>query len=123
MWARIDDGIAEHPQILRAAETLGGLNQRSRVLGVFVQAIAYSCRYLTDGTVPEDVFLDVDRPVVKALCDAKLLRRNRSVFVIRKFLKWQPDRQSIEAIRQRDRLRKQRQRSSDDSSVSHRGSG
>lgn len=45
VWAKIDDKYAEHPKVVAAGEEAAWVN---------VKAILWSCRFLTDGFIPEE---------------------------------------------------------------------
>lgn len=55
MWVRVDEHFPEHPKVLKAGAILGGPDGCGRVVAVWLEALCYSNRYLTDGFIPEAV--------------------------------------------------------------------
>lgn len=112
MWIKVDDRFPEHQKVTRAAEHLGS-NGIGRVLGIWVEAMCYCGRNLTDGFVPDIVArsLKADRrPMdvlhVMAMDDVRLLRRLKNGFQFHDYLDYQPSAADIKAKRKKDLDRK-----------------
>jgi hypothetical protein len=112
MWVKVDDGFVEHPKVTAAAGHLGP-NSVGRVVAVWLEAICYAARNLTDGLVPLAVarrFFTDRRPLevldVMALPDVRLMTKTEAGYRFHDFDHYQPSAASIKAKRHRDRARK-----------------
>jgi hypothetical protein len=90
MWARLDDGLIDHPKIY-AAGTAIGKHGRLLAIGLFAYGLVWSNRHLTDGLIPVGVVADlhVDHLVV-ALVKAGLWERVDAGFRIHDYHAWNP---------------------------------
>lgn len=116
MWLRVDDGLLEHPKIIRAADHLGGSNALGRVAAVWLEAALYASRNLTDGFVPARVvarLLSDDEParVAAALVLAGMWIEVPDGYRLHDWDHYQPSGADVKAKRARDRDRKRDQRS------------
>lgn len=112
MWVKVDDGFVEHPKVARAAVHLGR-GGAGRVVAVWLEAICYSARNLTDGYVPTihaQKFITDRRPLdvleVMALDDVRLMRKVGGGFQFHDWQDYQPLARDVKAKRAKDRERK-----------------
>lgn len=115
MWAKIDDGLADHPKLLKAGAALGKENGIANALTVFVTSLLWSAKHLTNGALPVSAirsFRQVKRPLLVARILAKvgLFERNGSGFYIHDFLEFNPSASMVKRKRRADRLRQRRHR-------------
>lgn len=112
-WVRIDENFPEHPKVAAAGDDAAWL---------FVCALAYCNRQLTDGFVPSAAIRRLtshSRPIVLAvkLIEVGLLERDeeRGGFVVHDFLQYQPSKASVEEDRRkaRERMAKARRSAAD----------
>lgn len=112
MWVRVDDGFIQHPKVTRAAELLGkgGL---TRVVAVWLEAMCFSARNLTDGYISDIYargFVTDKRPLdvltVMALPDVKLMLRVPGGYRFHDYNDYQPSSEEVKAKREKDRARK-----------------
>jgi hypothetical protein len=74
----LDEDIEKHPKFIRAGAIIGGgADGRARAFALWVGALGYARRYLTDGEVPADYlesagFVSKPLTVAEALVRAKL---------------------------------------------------
>lgn len=55
MWAKLDDGLLDHPKIVMAGALLGGGRKgRANALGFYAAGILYCNKHLTDGVLSRD---------------------------------------------------------------------
>lgn len=54
MWLKVDDSLIHHPKILRAGSMLEGVG-RQRAFCVYLEALSWVNRHLTDGYIPQYV--------------------------------------------------------------------
>lgn len=99
MWVKTDDEMADHPKILRAAETVG-----DSALATMVAALGYCNRKLTDGRVPAAAVRGLThhaRPkvVAQALVDAGLWEPVDGGYQVHDFHEYQPSKADVEAER------------------------
>jgi hypothetical protein len=109
MWVRVDDGFVEHPKVMAAARHLGA-NGAGRVVAVWLEAICYAARNLTDGLVPILIarkFITDRRPLdvldVMAMPDVRLMTKTDTGYRFHDFEHYQPSAASVKDKRQRDR--------------------
>lgn len=112
MWVKVDDGFVEHPKVTEASRRLGP-NGAGRVVAVWLEALCYSARNLTDGMVPILIakkFITDRRPLdvldVLAMPDVRLMTKSEAGYRFHDFNHYQPSAASIKEKRQRDRDRK-----------------
>jgi hypothetical protein len=112
-WARLDDGFPEHPKVI-------GLSDRA--IRLWLTALCYCARNLTDGLVTEIALKNVARSsnlsrpnsVATALVDAGLWERTddeNGGYLIHDYLKYNPSKVDVERERAAARDRMQRHRS------------
>ena len=103
----LTDDLPSHPKILRAGGLLG-THGADRALALYVAAIAYARKHMTDGFLP-DAFVVNSRgeKVAKALSDSgiNLFRRVRGGYVIHDFHDY-----NRSAKEEKDFRRKERER-------------
>jgi hypothetical protein len=115
MWAKLDDGLLDHPKILAAAEQLGG-NSQAIVVGVYVMGLLWSARHLTDGHLPTSfvrAFAKTSNPlsIADALVKVGLWEADSGKgFRIHDYAEYNPKASHIKAKRRKERLRKQAER-------------
>jgi hypothetical protein len=109
MWVKVDDGFVEHPKVIAAAGHLGP-NGVGRVVAVWLEAICYTARNLTDGLVPFLIarkFISDRRPLevldVMALPDVRLMIKVARAYRFHNYDRYQPSAASVKDKRQRDR--------------------
>lgn len=112
-WVRLEDGFPENPKVLAAGDEAAWL---------YVCALAYCNRHLTDGFVPSAAVKRLTghkSPIRLAmkLVDVGLLERDddREGFVIHDYLNYQPSKASVETDRAgaRERMANARRSSKD----------
>lgn len=108
-WIRLDEGFPEHPKVLAAGDEAAWL---------FVCALGYCNRHLTDGAVPAAAVnrltgFRAPGRLAARLVEVGLFEISDNGFVVHDFLDYQPSRASIESERAgaRERMRSVRQRS------------
>jgi hypothetical protein len=112
MWVKVDDGFVEHPKVMAAARHLGA-NGAGRVVAVWLEAICYAARNLTDGLVPILIarkFITDRRPLdvldVMAMPDVRLMTKTDTGYRFHDFEHYQPSAAAVKEKRQRERERK-----------------
>jgi hypothetical protein len=112
MWVKVDDSFVEHPKVIAAGRHLG-VHGLGRVVAVWLEALCYTARNLTDGLVPGLVarkFISDRRPLdvleVMALPDVRLMTKEPAGFRFHDFTHYQPSAATIKDKRARDRARK-----------------
>ena len=91
-WARLDDGMHDHPKVLKA------WNASPRALGLHLLAMSYCGAHLTDGFVPDDYVLTLFRNVrdrneaTSTLVGCGLWRREPDGYRINDWLDYNPSR-------------------------------
>jgi|SRR5262245_12062857 len=96
-WVRLDDGFYDNPKILTA-----GL----AAIGLYVKALAYAARKLTDGFIPESVVCmlgdgeeDLWTDYVLGLVNLGLWHKVERGYQIHDYLSFNPSRAQVEARR------------------------
>lgn len=95
-FTRLDDGIFEHPKMLRAGEDAAAL---------YVRALVYCNRYLTDGHIPLEALSVITRrrdarALVARLVDANLLEVHwQSGWIVHDFHDFNPRSEDVKARR------------------------
>ena len=102
-WVKLDDNFFTHPKVVAVGAEASGL---------YVWALAYCSRHLTDGRVPRGwVQQAVGRRTTKLaelLVEQGLWEENGTGWLVHDYLDYQPTRDAILAKRQRDSERKAR---------------
>lgn len=116
MWLKVDDGMPQHPKVVAAAARLGA-NGLGRVLAVWVEAMCYCNRHLTDGLVTNDVAatLKSDKNPIEILRvfaqkSVRLAHRTRDGWQMHDYHEYQPSKAEVEKKRKKERDRKRRVR-------------
>ena len=104
----LNDALAEHPKLLRAAEKVG----LAEALALYVASIGYARRNLTDGFVPygfvQNSSIGSDPQVVaRALCGrtVRLFHRAPGGYVIHDYLEHNENAKEVKEIRAKNRAR------------------
>jgi hypothetical protein len=114
MWARLDDGLLDHPKISIAGRQIG-TSGRAIAIGFYAMALMWSNKQLSDGFIPSAVLetfaVYVKNPVAvaDALVAAGLFERDRKHdgYRIHDYADHgNPTRAEIKRKREKDRLRK-----------------
>lgn len=100
-WVKLDDGFPEHPKVIQA----GG-----QAAWLYVAALCYSGRNLTDGHIPAAVLprlTDLKSPgrLAEALVRARLFIEVDGGWQIHDYVRYQPSRSQVDAERERARER------------------
>lgn len=100
-WVKLDDGFPEHPKVIRA----GG-----QAAWLYVAALCYCGRNLTDGHIPAAVLprltdAKAPRRLAAALVRARLFIEDEDGWQIHDYGSYQPSRAQVEADRERARER------------------
>jgi hypothetical protein len=108
-WVKLDDGFADHPKVLGLSDS---------AFRLYVTALCYSARYLTDGTVPSafannavSLALDIERSPIRELLDVGLWLPSTSDpndYEIHDFLEYNPSKGDVEHERERNAVRQRR---------------
>ena len=112
-WLRVDDGFVGHPKLVRAASMVSP-NGRARCIALWIEALTFCSRYLTDGrfSLEESIsFASEARPkrVLNALVIGGLLDRlEDGSFCVHNYLKFNESAESIRLRRVRDVERKKK---------------
>ena len=117
-WVKVDDKFPRGPKVKRAAMALGGKHPRTRILGVWLDVMAYCNLHETDGFIPDYEVSDLDdahpEAVMLAMASGQnetpgpMLERDeaRKGWVVRNYGQYQPTRAELEAKRDKERVRK-----------------
>jgi hypothetical protein len=94
-WVKLDDQFSQHPKIVAAGPTAGWL---------YVCALTYSARYLTDGFIPERqamLLADISDPYseIERLLAVGLFERTDGGYRIHDYLDYNPPREQVLAER------------------------
>ena len=103
VWVRLDDGFSEHPKVVAAGPIAAHL---------FVSALCYCNRNLTDGFIPEDQAMRLVRDdgvtaLLDRLVSVGLFERDAAGYRIHDFLDFNPPRKKVMKSR---KANKERQR-------------
>lgn len=107
-WVRIDENFPEHPKVVAAGEDAAWL---------FVCALGYCNRHLTDGVVPAGALRlltghKTPQRLAARLVDVGLFEPHEEGYLVHDFLDYQPSKASIEEERSKARQRMARNRQS-----------
>lgn len=114
MWARLDDALIDHHKIMDAGELIGR-NGAALALSLFVLALMYTNKHLTDGYVSVAVvknFRHLDNPllVADALMKVNLLEKVPGGYKIHDYHDYNPGSAAVKQRRHDDRTRKATER-------------
>jgi len=108
-WVRIDDNFADHPKVIGLSDS---------AFRLYIEALCYSNRQLTDGFIPMAVYLKLSRDdEADYLIDAGLWESSHETitgssvtngYAIRSYTEYQPTREKVHSKRDqsRERLKK-----------------
>jgi len=111
-WVRLDDNFADHPKVIALSDT---------AFRLYIEALCYSNRQLTDGFIPNAVYLKLSKDdEADYLIEAGLWERVHGNVIspelttgyqIRSYTEYQPTREKVEEKREqaKERLRKYRE--------------
>jgi hypothetical protein len=113
-WVRLDDNFADHPKVIALSDP---------AFRLYIQALCYSNRQLTDGFIPLPVYLNLSKEADEAelLIDAGLWESVHSTqsgssatvgYQIRSYSEYQPTKEKVNEKRDaaKERLRKFREK-------------
>ena len=106
-WVKIDDNLTDHPKLWK----LG--NRRESATFLFIFALCYSSRNLTDGVVPHAVLESACRGAKQtcaAMAEAGLLEDNGCSYVVHDYLEWNRSKADVMAEREAARVRASRKK-------------
>jgi len=113
MWVKLDDQFVDHPKVFAAATHLNGHHRRGRAVAIYVAAVSYANRHLTDGYIADSVvraFTLDDEPVrvAQALAsrDVRLFERVAGGYRIHDYHEYNPKAAEVKAKLRKDRERK-----------------
>ncbi len=113
MWVKLDDQFVDHPKIFEAAKHLGKPAAAGRAVAVYVAALSYSNRHLTDGFIADAAIktftLDAEPARVArvlAARDVRLFERVRGGYRIHDYHDHNPTAAEMKAKKRKDRDRK-----------------
>ena len=108
-WVKIDDNFTEHPKII-------GLSDGA--FRLYVTALCYSNRYMTDGRIPTKICKKLgDSRKISELFAVKLWQDFGDFISINSYAEYQPTREKIEIEREKTRIRVSRLRGTKTSTV------
>jgi len=103
-WVRIDDNFADHPKVIGLSDT---------AFRLYIEALCYSNRQLTDGFIPMSVYLKASKnDDADYLIEAGLWEEVPKGYLIRSYTEYQPTREKVHSKRDqsRERLKKFREK-------------
>lgn len=112
-WVRLDDNFADHPKVIALSDS---------AFRLYIEALCYSNRQLTDGFIPMAVYLKLSRDdEADYLIDAGLWESSHETitgssvtngYAIRSYTEYQPTREKVEEKREqaKERLRRYREK-------------
>jgi len=113
MWVKLDDQFVDHPKIFEAAKHLGKPAAAGRAVAVYVAALSYTNRHLTDGFIADAAIkaftLDAEPARVArvlAARDVRLFERVRGGYRIHDYHDHNPTAAEMKAKKRKDRDRK-----------------
>lgn len=99
-WLKLDDGFCDNPKVI-------GLS--ARAFRTYVQGLCYCAKHLTDGRIPAKVQRNSSQ-TAKELVAARLWAiDDDGTIVVHDYLEWNPSKASVQAKREEDAARKQRE--------------
>lgn len=104
---KIDDNLPDHPKLWKMEK------RRESALFLFIFALCYSSRNLTDGEVPCGVLESAARggkQTCAAMIEAGLLEQKGSSYVVHDYLEWNRSKEEILAEREAARQRASRKK-------------
>ena len=115
-WVKVDDNFTRGRKAKRAARILGGGRKAlGRVIAVWLDALSYCNRHLSDGLYPHDEVDDLPDPkpeeVLAAMAEGEeglgpIVDRTTAGWQFRNYAEYQPTKSEVEAKRAKDRDRK-----------------
>lgn len=102
-WVRLDDNFADHPKVIALSDT---------AFRLYIEALCYSNRQLTDGFIPMAVYLKLSKnDDADYLIEAGLWVDTENGYAIRSYTEYQPSREKVEEKREqaKERLRRYRE--------------
>lgn len=103
-WVRLDDNFADHPKVIALSDT---------AFRLYIEALCYSNRQLTDGFIPMAVYLKASKnDDADYLIEAGLWEEVPNGYQIRSYNEYQPTREKVNEKREqaRERLRRFREK-------------
>lgn len=105
-WVRLDDNFADHPKVIALSDS---------AFRIYINALCYSNRQLTDGFIPSPVYSiwaskEPNEEPADALIDADLWEVVEGGYLIRSYEEYQPTREKVETKRAEARERLKRYR-------------
>lgn len=109
----LNDNLPQHPKILRAGAKLGRLGT-AQALSLYVAAIAYARKHLTDGFIPDEFvrscgLVQEPQAVTKVFCSpaVRLFHRTEGGFKIHDYFAQPANKRAAEVRedREKDRVR------------------
>jgi len=98
-WVRLDDNFADHPKIIGLSDS---------AFRLFIEALCYANRYLTDGVIPYVAFTNMHNAGGdQELIDAGLweYEEENNRFIIRSYTEYQPTKEKVSVKREQARER------------------
>lgn len=106
-WVRLDDNFADHPKVIGLSDT---------AFRLYIEALCYSNRQLTDGFIPMSVYVKLSKlDEADYLIEAGLWEEVEKGYQIRSYTEYQPTRSKVNEKREqaKDRLKRYRERQSE----------
>jgi hypothetical protein len=98
-WVRLDDNFADHPKVIGLSDS---------AFRLYVEALCYANRYLTDGAIPYVAFTNMHSPNGdQELIDSGLWEfdTENNCFLIRSYTEYQPTKEKVSVKREQARER------------------
>ena len=101
-WAKLDDGLYDHPKVLEAG---------NEATGAYCRGLSYCGKHLTDGFIPEGAARILsDRSEIDKLIEVGLWERAEGGYQVHDYLDYNPSREKVEAERADNAERQRRWR-------------
>ena len=111
-WVRLDDNFADHPKVIALSDS---------AFRIYINALCYSNRQLTDGFIPNPVYeiwasRESNEEPADALIEADLWEVTNGGFLIRSYTEYQPTREMVNEKRDqaKERLKRYRERNANE---------
>lgn len=97
-WVKIDDRLPEHPKFFATS-------CRDRALNLYIIALCYCSRNLTDGVVPKAVMHEGRgaKRVCESMVAAGLFTENSTSYVVKDYLEWNRSKEQVKEIQAKRR--------------------
>lgn len=125
----LDDKLPSHPKILKAAAKLGP-NGYALALSMYVVGLGYAREHLTDGFIPTKFVtscghFQTPQSIANVLCSRtiRLWHRKPGGYQIHDYHDWNRKAKDVKEKREKDRIKKQRQRGAADGQFVHLSPG